>query len=61
MELGAVCVDANDVETGGVHPTDKIIDSFKGTRGVVQVNQTSGDAIISKNYMSFTSSSMELH
>ena len=60
MELGAVCIKGNDVETEKVHRRDMIIDSFNDTRGVVQVNQTSGDAIISKNYMSYTYSNMEV-
>jgi hypothetical protein len=59
MELGAVCIKENEVTSEKVRRRDMIIDSFNDTRGVVQVNQTSGDAIISKNYMSFTN--MELH
>jgi len=60
MELGAVCIKENDVTSEKVHRRDMIIDSFNDTRGVVQVNQTSGDAIISRNYMSYTFSNMEV-
>jgi hypothetical protein len=60
MELGAVCIKENDVTSEKVRRKDMIIDSFNDTRGVVQVNQTSGDAIISKNFMSYTFSNMEV-
>ena len=60
MELGAVCIEANDIETDKVCRRDMIIDSFNDTRGVVQVNQTSGDAIVSRNYFGYTFSNMEV-
>ena len=60
MELGAVCVKGNDVQTEKVCRKDMIIDSFNGTRGVVQVNQTSGDAIVSRNFFSYAFSNMEV-
>ena len=59
MELGAVCIKENDVTTDKVWREDKIIDSFNDIRGVVQVNQTSGDAIVSKNYLGYTFSNLE--
>jgi hypothetical protein len=59
MELGAVCIKENEVTSEKVRRRDMIIDSFNDTRGVVQVNQTSGDAIVSRNYMSYTFSNME--
>jgi hypothetical protein len=60
-ELKAVCIKANDVATDNIPPKDEIRDSFNGVRGVAQVNQTSGDAIVSKNIMSFTFSNMGTH
>ena len=60
MELGAVCMKENDVTSEKVHRKDMIIHSFNDGCGVVQINQTSGDAIVSRNYFGYTFSNLEV-
>jgi hypothetical protein len=60
MELGAVCMKDNEVTSEKVYRTDMVVDSFNEGCGVVQVNQTSGDAVVAINYLEFTYKNMEL-